>query len=263
MTQPREGEHIPAYATTEPGAIVFLPEYTDRDAWTEDEVYAFLSGQNPLEGPFTAGLEHAFHLPGQHDQSTHGSAGVRGHDALDAATIGIGSDGSVRGGYLQPEEYSALTAYRNTAYIRINDHLRGKTPVRPDDVADAAVKAAAIKSAMAKSPLKQKITVERGTRSDHWLPREFQDGKGNLTGLEFRDAGFVSVSARSGAGKGFAHKGGVVMTVTAPAGTKAIQLSDFGDEAEILLDSGLIFRVTADNGMIDGMRHIDVEVVEM
>jgi hypothetical protein len=207
---------------------------------------------------------HVFHLPGEHNQETHGSArGVSGQDALDATKISIGSDdGKVRGGYLSPEEASSLTSYRNTGYVRINDYLRGKHPINPADTPDAAGKAEAIKSAMGKSPLKQKITVTRGTRNDHWLPPQFQGGEGgDMTGLEWRDKGFVSTSARMDRAKSFSHTGGVAMTITVPAGTGAIGLSDFTDEAEILLDSGLIFRVTHDGGMIDGVRHLDVEVV--
>jgi hypothetical protein len=204
-----------------------------------------------------------FHLPGQHNQETHGTGvGVSGHDALDATKISIGSDdGKVRGGYLRPEETSALTSYRNTGYVRINDHLRGKTPINPDDVGDAAMKAAAIKEAMAKSPLKQKITVTRGTRNDHWLPPGLQDGKGDATGAVWQDRGFVSVSARTDRAQSFAGRGGVAMRITVPEGTRAIGLSDFTDEAEILLDSSLSFQVTHDHGMIDGIRHLDVEVI--
>jgi hypothetical protein len=206
-------------------------------------------------------MVHVFHLPGQHDQSTHGHGGVTGHDALAAPTIFFDSDGKTHGGTLDAGEVRAIGSYRNTGYIRINDHLRGKTPVHPEDVPDAAEKAAAIKTAMGKSTLKQKITVERGTRSDHWLPAPFHNGQGDLTGLEFRDNGFVSTTARVGGGKRFSHKGGVVMHITAPEGTHAMSISDFGDEAEVLLDAGLSFRVTHDAGMIDGVRHIEVEVM--
>jgi hypothetical protein len=247
-------EHLPAYATTEPGAIVFLEE--DSVGWTEDEVYAFLTGG------LTAAAPHVFHLPGEHDQSTHGSKGVSGHDALDSTKITIGSnDGKVSGGYLSPEEAGALRAYRNTAYVRINDHLRGKTPITPADVPDAAVKAAAIKEAMGKSPLKQKITVTRGTKNDQWLPPEFQGGQGDMTGVTFRDKGFVSTSARTDMARSFTRTGGVSMSITVPEGVGAIGLSDFSDEAEILLDSGLTFKITADHGTRDGVRYIDVEVV--
>ena len=265
MTLPEGFTRIPAYATPEPGAIVFLAD----EPWTEDDIYAQFSSSPPSDVPedFVAAGRHAFHLPGQHDQASHGRGGVTGHDALDATKIKIGSDdGKVTGGYLRPEEAMALRRYRSTAYVRINRHMRGEA-VSMDDVTDAGVLAASIKEAMARSPLQQTITVTRGTKNDDWLPEQFRGGQGDMTGATFRDRGFVSTSARTDQSRSFTRPGGVRLTITAPEGTGAIGLSDFTDEAEILLDAGLTFRVTRDHGLEEmfkggaGVRHLEVEVV--
>lgn len=252
MTEPR----VPAYETTEPGAIVFLPEGAEPIPFTLEEVQAILRGETAL----TAGTTHVFHMPGQHDQSSHGRGGATGHDALAAPKISIGSDdGVVRGGYLNPEQAMALRRYRSTAYTRINRHMRGQG-VGMDDVTDAGVLAASIKEAMAQSPLQSAITVTRGTKTHDWLPADVQAG--DMTGFTFRDKGFVSTSARMDQAKSFTRTGGVSMTITVPAGVGAIGLSDFTDEAEILLDAGLTFRVTGDRGLDkDGIRYLDLEVV--
>lgn len=65
--------------TTEPGAIVFLPEITE--GFTDDEIYRFFSSS----GGFVAST--AFHLPGQHSQASHGHSGVPRPQLQQAKTI--------------------------------------------------------------------------------------------------------------------------------------------------------------------------------
>ena len=52
------------------------------------------------------------------------------------------------------------------------------------------------------------------------------------------------------------------MTITVPAGTGAVQMSEIDHEAELMLERGLRYRVVADHGVDDGgVRRLDVEVL--
>lgn len=121
--------------------------------------------------------------------------------------------------------------------------------------------------------------VEHGT--DRWEAGERPD----LTGLRFRDAAFTSTTADPavadafvGSAVRFQRETGyvglegepVVMNVSVPRGTGAVSLGGMGtvgprgptDSAEILLERGLSFEVTADRGVgDDGIRRLDVAVV--
>lgn len=86
----------------------------------------------------------------------------------------------------------------------------------------------------------------------------------DLTGMQWREDGFVSTSADPGAVDQFTSGPNPVrMRVTAPAGTNAVDLSDpdSPDEAELLLNRGLSLEVTADRGVVAGVRQLDVQVV--
>jgi hypothetical protein len=50
------------------------------------------------------------------------------------------------------------------------------------------------------------------------------------------------------------------MTILVPQGTAALAASSDG-EKELLLNRGLRFRIVRDNGVVNGVRHVDVEVV--
>lgn len=247
-----------AVTHTEPGAIVFLPEATE--GFTEDEIYDFFS--SPTSGAVLSlddlmAAATVFHLPGQHDQSTHGHGGVSGHDALAACPIDaspLRKNETPASRSMTDVEYAAVRSYRNTGYVTINKHLRHGPPVGAQ-TAETEATIAALDSVMAGARLRDTITVTRGAKGN-WLPPG-----DDLTGATFRDSGFVSTSASMGVSAAMTGRVGVHMTITAPAGTRAIKLSDFDDEAEILLDRGLTFRITADHGMTGNVRKIDVEVI--
>lgn len=239
--------------TTEPGAIVFVPEPTV--GYTEDEIYSLFSSQT--EEDLVAAVT-VFHMPGKHDQSTHGHNGVSGHDALTACTI----DGTplrktetpaMRG--MSDSEFAAIRSYRNTGYVEINQRLRYGRRVG-QDATEVEERIGALDSVMGRSPLKDTITVTRGAKGHSWLPPG-----DDLTGASFRDGAFVSTSASMGVSTAMTGKVGVHMTITVPAGTHALKLSDFDDEAEVLLERGLVYRITADHGMVGDVRMLDLEVI--
>jgi len=87
----------------------------------------------------------------------------------------------------------------------------------------------------------------------------------NMSGVTFRDPGFASTTANEDIAKKFASKytdEGVLMRVLVPKDTPAMKLSSWDDEAEVLLNSGMSYRVIADHGTTDNVRHIDVEVIQ-
>ncbi len=100
-----------------------------------------------------------------------------------------------------------------------------------------------IDSIMTGSPLRDPVTVYRGT---YTFDVDGLLGDGDLIGTEFTDRAFVSTTTdRQHAGK----FGDVVLRITAPAGTKAVRLGDrdlSAPESEIMLDRDLKFKVVAD-----------------
>ena len=79
-------EWVPTGApgTTEPGAIVFLPE--PDVGFTDDEIYALFSSSG--HGVVAAvQIDEPFHMPGQHNQKTHGHTGVPRPQLQQAKTL--------------------------------------------------------------------------------------------------------------------------------------------------------------------------------
>jgi hypothetical protein len=86
-----------------------------------------------------------------------------------------------------------------------------------------------------------------------------------MTGVEWRETAYMSVSASARTGALFAGRPGaqgVLMRILVPPGTHGVQLSGASVESEILLERGLRLRVVRDHGVSpDGPRVLDVEVV--
>jgi hypothetical protein len=173
---------------------------------------------------------------------------------------------------LTDEQHLGLDEYRRAGYRPINHLLRGGDA---DGLADFYVDEAEVQgwiggidSAMESSPLADDVIVWRGHRNG---PRMFGDSfSGDLTGIEWREAAFVSTSSDETVATGFAREhsttstpaGSVVMRLVTPAGTGAVELSDGSYESEMLLDRGHRYRVVADRGVDgDGVRQLDVEVL--
>lgn len=215
------------------------------------------------------------HLPGKHDQSSHGRKGPRGlaktavkkatnavakavtgEDALKAAPYRFGSGGN-HGGFDGDEIDQAVFFYRGAGYMGINDDLRKGAELT------GPWKQAAKRIDAAMGPLQSDVEVYRGIKNPG---KVFGAGWSDtdVTGLEWRDGGYSSTTADTRLGQGssfFSSSDGVTMRIVAPKGTRALAASDSGGEAELLLDRGLRFRVVADHGVQHGLRRLDVEVV--
>lgn len=224
------------------------------------------------------------HLPGKHDQLTHGGKGGFEEQIGKAASNQAALDASpadMRGKHegRRPDaiettkaERAALDGYSSDAQ-EINDQIRtGKlTPEHEATVGE-------IDGVMHRSKLDHDIEVWRGVTDGRSIFGG-DDLPGDLTGREWTEKAFVSTSADRRVSEAFGGmfngKTGppVLMRVLGREGTGAITLSSwgsgnplFGGQAEVLLERGLSFRVVADHGVIDhpmlpgGHRTIDVEM---
>lgn len=230
-----------------------------------------------------------------------------GREALDTPPLQMGDNriGVFDRGFADLDlTTQAFTEFRGATYGLINQALQGQLEhprwAAPPAIHEKARRyAEAIKEAMRQSRLPHGIVVHRGMRAIHLfgLPEQWDD----LTGREWTDPAYVSTSANSGIGEPVAilrprsytggytamdfvdratQYGGVgdapggmhglaLMSISVPAGVGAVQLSPWEWEAEVLLDHGLRYRVTQDNGWEtvetrDGpaqVRMLDVEVV--
>lgn len=184
-----------------------------------------------------------------------------GREALEAPpiwvsqrTMSFGGPVDIRGleGFTAAQReriLSAIEAYRGLGYQGVNRYLRTGESVR-----GARSVVAEIDRAMAQSRLPDNLVLWRGIPSGE---RTFGGNVArDLTGFEWTDPAYISTSSA----REIAERGGpVLMRLATPPGTGAIRLSDF--EAEVLLQRGLTFRVVRDNGLVDGRRLLDVEVI--
>lgn len=208
----------------------------------------------------------------------------------------------------------ALSEYEGVEYQTTNTTLRGG--YRKADPGDArmqeyqerrerevAERVADIDQTMSASRLTSDVEVERviqhGAKvfGDDWYrgvidwkekdfdeqDRQFERWEAgerpNLTGMKWREKGYVSTTADPAVTKLYGDRfkransssegEPVAMTIRVPKGTGAVQLSPIAhgpkgptSEAELLLQRDLNFVVTADHGIDEsGVRRLDIEVV--
>jgi hypothetical protein len=156
---------------------------------------------------------------------------------------------------LTPEGAKVLKEYRQGESGDVGRALRDGGDIS----ALTAARIGAFDGAMAASPLTSDAVLYRAAP----LARDvFGDrAAGDLTGLEWRENGFVSTTANRKTAEGGAVGGGLLMRILAPAGTGAIALSA-GSSAEVLLDRKHTYRVVKDHGRRKGEpRIVDVEIV--
>lgn len=183
------------------------------------------------------------------------------------------------GAKLPSEDRGALRDYTSGVGDYVNDGLRqhkgkaskvtgepgaGSTKFLSTENVQAGL--AGLDRVMANSKTDRDIAVSRGIHSPETVFGDLWN-ENDVTGLTWTDYGFVSASPDRNQAMSYAKKkpGSVMMNVLVPKGTGAatitVDLDDGHEQTEVLLDRGRRFRVVRDNGIIDGVRQLDVEVL--
>lgn len=180
------------------------------------------------------------------------AAATTGMDAFRSVPKGLGP-----GGGLLPGQRAALREYKSAFFTAINGQLR-----RGNLSANVARTVGRLDDAMAVSQLRHATQVWRGVGHPDRLFGEALGG--DMTGLTWQELAYTSTSTVERYARDFALRDvgttPVLMRILAPARTGAVTVGF--DQAEVLLQRGLKFRVAADRGISpDGYRLLDVEVV--
>lgn len=175
------------------------------------------------------------------------------------------------------EEYKGDDAFRE-----VNGGLLRGT-LGPTSRTPRAFVVRAIDDAMAQSHLTHDVVVYRGERNPG---RNFPPGQwslvGGMEGMEWEFPAYASTTAHETIADEFARsdvtgrvtatRQPTVLRIRVAAGTSAVAIDPphdphakgsaaYSDEAEVLLNRGLRYRVVRDYGLVGGVRRMDVEVV--
>lgn len=239
-----------------------------------------------------------FHLPGRHEQKSHGNRKNKSKSAGDssssqttapeddftrrARTARTGTDAyasvpikdetslrdaSVAGRFNGRSVNSIINSvdeYQELAYEDINGHLRANDGDLTDADPEIERYTRDIDAVMESSQLTDDVLVYRGIWSandifgDAWRP------DGDNAGLEWEDSAFVSTSVDGEIIDRISNASrrpeGVNMRILVPRGTSAFGIDPESFEKELLLNRGQRYRIARDYSR-DGARWIDVEVI--
>lgn len=161
----------------------------------------------------------------------------------------------------------ALKSYKAGGYHELNDSLRAGNV----NTANVIFAVEALDALMPESKLTKDGHVYRGANGRNVFKDAFD---GDLTGLEFEDAGYGSTSSWKEIADTFADytadeldpKSRTIMSILAPKGTRAIgmalRLDNEDIEQEVLMDRGTRYRIVNDRGYnAAGNRLLDVEII--
>ncbi len=247
------------FVANEPVVVLKRPTY-GRDAPTLQRHFNPSEPRDPLTGEWGLGKELK-----KADKALEGQA------ALDAAPVKLGRLNFERGASDKPGE-RALAEYRGSGFQDINEILRAGDWQHSEH----APMVHAIDAVMEHSRLTHDVEVHRGVSSVAVFGRAASSK--SLVGTVFRERAYASTTADPAVAHEFIHRRGnrgsspVILTITVPKGTRAVQLSDVGPpanpgsirptwhEGELLLQRGLAYRITGDR-IVDGVRQLDAEVV--
>ena len=177
---------------------------------------------------------------------------------------------SAGGAAITDSEAKALDTYKNKNFKKINNSLRKKSDM--DSATSDTVKG--LDSAIDKQkPLSKKTELYRGIISAD-IAKAARKDPGSMVGKVITDDGYMSTTTSLAVAKGFAgasfgaKSGSVVMRISAPKGTKAVEMDKFGDkkkytnkEAEMLLARGSKIKINKISDW-NGAVLIDAEIVK-
>lgn len=175
---------------------------------------------------------------------------------------------------------SALGIYGSQRYQDINGQLRekkgnlkkveGSPTASPGSIAhtdNMRAQIHALDVGMENSKLTKDIQVTRVLRDPAKVFGKAWKREGDNAGLTWKDDGFISTSPDAEYAKRYAQGDveSIQMRLHVPKGTGALYLEQQTDTdtslEQVVLDRGLRFRVVRDNGIVNGLRQLDVEVL--
>lgn len=160
-----------------------------------------------------------------------------------------------------PSAARGVSAYYGDGYREINNALRGRDPGNGRRVSAAV---SSLDAGFRATRTDRDVVAHRGVFYGSFVFGHQAWAAPSLEGMEFEDRGYSSTTTNPAVVSRFTSQytdEGVSMRILVPQGTPALRLSEWGDEAELLLNRGSRFRVIRDHGTQDGIRNIDVEVV--
>jgi hypothetical protein len=192
-----------------------------------------------------------------------------GREALAAAPLDMNDESlAINGMRGIDSDRDQIIQYKGVAYSPTNNYLRfGSGSFLRSNIE-------AIDRSINKSRLTEDVFVLRGVKDPRAVFGEHING--DLTGLEWTDDAYLSTTADPRISDGFARRtkspdGGLVMRMRVPKGAPMLRLSDLAPddekidstsaEAELLGGRGWTLRIVKDNGKIDGLRNVEVEVI--
>lgn len=166
--------------------------------------------------------------------------------------------------------YDRETGYAGRGYRAANRGLQvARGGDLPDDIRDQV---ANLDQVISLGTLSDDVVLYRGVAR----PELLTGGRALQLGDEFTEYGYGSTSVSVDHAVDFARgrstpldeaigrpENPTVVRLVAPRGQSAVQVSDleFPGVGEVLLPRGMSYRVVADRGVVDGVRHVDVEII--
>lgn len=146
----------------------------------------------------------------------------------------------------------------------VNAALRNAVPMEGELQADIA----ALDLALSMSKTERALTLYRGySNGRHLLPADWQTR--DLTGLQWHTPQFVATTGDREVAEGYAggpEHAGFAIALKLPKGSSALAFPDevggLDNEGEIVLPRGMTLRVTKDRKTRNGVRWLDVELVD-
>lgn len=268
---------------------------TLRVAWGEYDIdIPLVDDSNDVV--IAAADDAAFHLPGKHNQKSHGrgsdksSTNARDHsfdEKINSAKKGNAAFNALshsnRGALLAEyegkrgnadpdvDEMSRMIgAYQGPAFSFINSGLRNPdTHESTLTNADMGPVISGVDTAMKLSETTDDIVTYRGIRRPGVMFAEAWNEAGDNAGLEWVDDGYMSTTTDKNVTDkfiGFVGPDSVIMRMLIPKGTRALAPDldpTNSDEKEIVVDRGQRARVVRDyRDPVTNQRMLDVEVVQ-
>lgn len=270
----------------DPEAVLFelFVEDDDPSGMTEDEAYAFLVGADTATSTLppitTAGFDpdelrgpdgRWIKAPGGSAVSNVGTFVKRFKGAREKkAALKAAQPVSKLG--LSDPVLAPATKYYQVHSGGINGDLRRGTPVYNLAGRDQAI-IQSLDAGAARSRLTDDVIVHRGVANpDTTFGRAWRRNGGN-EGLTWRDDGFVSTSVDHRVATVFAKgRAGpnppippLILSIMVPKGAGAlhVDVGQYNDEGELLLERGAHYRVMRDDGVTNGVHHLLVEMIPM